>query len=746
MKSILKYILTLTCTLSFMACSMDEMGAPTPDPDNTIEFIARPTSFITTNVTTKAAKEGWESYVYNAYLLLYDGEGARIGTAIELPVSDNAILPYRFTLDAGSFEKAYILANVSETFVNNNSNTLTVLQNAVLDISYISGDDYLAAPSMDGSTPSLPMIGSAEFNNKDGNKVVIELESLFAKVNLTIRMNLISSTGLLNRASFLLNKVYLCDLPQKVLLTYSEEESAWVTQAGTTIVKEPNQTLYEGENSADELLGTVTEYTICCYVPEYNLSAIDSPSNKEQNKPSNFDSSKHPVYIKVEGNLTHDNFNSGNGVPFIYKLYLGEDQIDDFNIKRNKAYNYSMTITGINEARLEQDERITASFSTTNLASAEAANCYIISEIGRYKFPAVKGNSTESIGTVGLNDDGTVVHELITDNTANTITNVKLTDGYITFDVNMDTFSAVKNGNTMLLVKNSSGTVLWSWHLWFDGGFYDSNLSRIDNETYSGTNATMMNRNLGADSQSGVGMYYKWGDKSPYFNGAYQGGITGGTWSTGKSVTDPCPPGYKVPSNSVWLIPDSWKSTTAGKLQTGGSFIYDFREPNVLYPYSGYLLSDGSIKSSETIQKEYIDNETSFTTQGVTNQDRYSQLTLSITLTIQHGYSFSNSEQHLHYGYASVPWSSLTDAITIVKCKKETRTRKISWSGITYGEWQDKGYVTGASLSSADKGQILLKLYAKGGVITETIYEFNDDVNDSCGYQVRCVNTSSQQQ
>ena len=39
-------------------------------------------------------------------------------------------------------------------------------------------------------------------------------------------------------------------------------------------------------------------------------------------------------------------------------------------------------------------------YSTMNLSYFESANCYIVSEAGKYKFRTVKGNSNESVGSV----------------------------------------------------------------------------------------------------------------------------------------------------------------------------------------------------------------------------------------------------------------------------------------------------------------------------------------------------------
>lgn len=113
-----------------------------------------------------------------------------------------------------------------------------------------------------------------------------------------------------------------------------------------------------------------------------------------------------------------------------------------------------------------------------------------------------------------------------------------------------------------------------------------------------------------------------------------------------------------------------------------------------------------------------------------------------IKLNTSIGTTWAHDMYSFLYGVASVSWSDLSGAITIIKCKKEYRTRKISWGGITYGEWQNKGYVSGSSLSNTDKAQLLLKLIDKGGVLNNT-YSLDVIHTLDSGLQVRCVREDS---
>lgn len=95
------------------------------------------------------------------------------------------------------------------------------------------------------------------------------------------------------------------------------------------------------------------------------------------------------------------------------------------------------------------------------LSSGETANCYIVSAEGTYSFPAVKGNSSESPGQVSAAE---VLWESfgskVQPNTGDLISNVKYEDGKIIFN------ASAKKGNAVIAVRDATGTILWSWHIW----------------------------------------------------------------------------------------------------------------------------------------------------------------------------------------------------------------------------------------------------------------------------------------
>ena len=129
------------------------------------------------------------------------------------------------------------------------------------------------------------------------------------------------------------------------------------------------------------------------------------------------------------------------------------------------------------------------------------ANCYLISAPGHYCIPLVYGNAIKN-GTTNshayqTSNSGPYILQHFKDhvnvdisspyinvqNASNPATKASivwtdqsgLVDGltvtgsgansYVNFHVPAD---KIKNGNAVIAVKNASGTVMWSWHLWFD--------------------------------------------------------------------------------------------------------------------------------------------------------------------------------------------------------------------------------------------------------------------------------------
>ena len=272
------------------------------------------------------------------------------------------------------------------------------------------------------------------------------------------------------------------------------------------------------------------------------------------------------------------------------------------------------------------------------------ANCYLIHEAGDYKIPLVYGNGIKdgSVNTVAFYPGPNVVYsgyynasnhkgngitgpwitksgsginagmgltaasaELLWQDVSGLVTAVSVTGNFLRFTVG--TFSP---GNAVIAVKDGSGNIMWSWHIWATEDDL-SNTTVVSTGDYDYIVAPV---NLGwvptgGDGKQGYCPYYQWGRKDPFIpaaaydstsdhavyniNNASVTGITytvsttatiadniknpttfyynsstlgpattthmnmwdpsGHNTSTKKTIYDPCPPGFHVPSKGLYV-------------------------------------------------------------------------------------------------------------------------------------------------------------------------------------------------
>ena len=276
-----------------------------------------------------------------------------------------------------------------------------------------------------------------------------------------------------------------------------------------------------------------------------------------------------------------------------------------------------------------------STFGARSLSDAGTANCYIVSNTGTYSISAVKGNSSESVGSVA---SVKVLWESFgTDKVfkGGLISGAKYENGKIYFK----TSDSYREGNAVIAAKDASGTILWSWHIWMT--------DQPQEQIYNNNAGTMMDRNLGATSATpgevgALGLLYQWGRKDPFLGSssissdkeamstltwppAVLSSSTNGTieyavehpttfikynatipsnydwyytgsssadntrWQSDKTIYDPCPAGWRVPDggdDGVWNIA-GFSYTAYDYTNMGMSF--GISSPSITwYPASGW--------------------------------------------------------------------------------------------------------------------------------------------------------------
>ena len=273
-----------------------------------------------------------------------------------------------------------------------------------------------------------------------------------------------------------------------------------------------------------------------------------------------------------------------------------------------------------------------------NLSKKGAANSYIVTEAGEYKFWAVKGNSGIEVNpaTVEVLWETWNNAEEVTANSV--IANVSLSGSYVVFS----TPETLKPGNAVIAAKDAGGVILWSWHIWVPA-------TEIVTAEYGIYPAPMMDRNLGAlvaataDAAAPVesfGLTYQWGRKDPFpgpkavksgdnatvagvavttkpgngtsaescmtveeaiANPTVLGFTQNGDWLPAeladntlwqnevKTMYDPCPPGYRVPARDTEsAFHSSDLSTATGWQDNAANNWFALGDPLAVFPFAGY--------------------------------------------------------------------------------------------------------------------------------------------------------------
>lgn len=306
-----------------------------------------------------------------------------------------------------------------------------------------------------------------------------------------------------------------------------------------------------------------------------------------------------------------------------------------------------------------------------------------------------------------------------------------------------------------------------------------------------------------------IGTYYRYGHRNPYFTDArygrgsdYHGYDQGNyaAWNTAtKSVTDPCPPGYRVPAQSVWKGANAqnstnehypgllgievsafryWDSGTNGLL---GDFDEAFYVTNdIYYPY-GYMTPSGVVnKATKELDFTMKNNMTVTSDQtelrswkegNIFNRVYYREMQVtettytdirykapSVSANIGELLTQSNVSTFQFFANSNtVSWNTFHDTITFLSCTKKVVTRTqlqvryglmdISWSNSGEPTINQSTEGTSAEEPSADwRSQAANEIIGSKSIINQNpskapcISGIVPEVrNPNYGYQVRCV-------
>ncbi len=307
---------------------------------------------------------------------------------------------------------------------------------------------------------------------------------------------------------------------------------------------------------------------------------------------------------------------------------------------------------------------------TTNYVedlSSQQANSYLVSVPNTiYKFnPFVKGEGEETINTDYVN----ILWQSVPTSISFVRLVDDLLEFHVASDSSDsdgdELYDDIIEGNAVVAAYDSDDNILWSWHIWVSD--YSAEDTAIDLN-----GVTFMERNLGASAsstttttniKSSYGLYYQWGRKDP-FTKAYYYTASGGTdssmqdntdsstyieykestsakgketyaikhplsymtgvenssydwlyknhsstlWSETKTVNDPCPKGWRVPSASSFeglKTPSLTAQEHAALSESYGWRLYDDAGNNALFMGAGRR-----VYSTGVVQNVNLNNST----------------------------------------------------------------------------------------------------------------------------------------
>ena len=268
--------------------------------------------------------------------------------------------------------------------------------------------------------------------------------------------------------------------------------------------------------------------------------------------------------------------------------------------------------------------------------------------------PWIKNNKDASDANITVSSA-----ELLWQDAQGLVTKVGIDGDYLTLTVGKD--AATQQGNAVIAAKDASGTIVWSWHIWVTKEtFADAKLTTIatGSHDYKVTPVNLGWVPTSDDGKKGYHTYYQWGRKyafipssgtdntnhtvyninnnevtgltpsttdatiadniqnpTTYYNisstgrpcntsfynmwDAKQTGTDNITTATVKTVYDPCPAGFCVPTGNLYhfMCDGGHRAISWDGTNKGATWNISITGPELWFPASGHRKSDSGMRN-----------------------------------------------------------------------------------------------------------------------------------------------------
>lgn len=378
MKKITIYILGVI-VLGLASCiTLEDSFIPSKN-GGMLSVMASVADFSTVNVGTKAA--GDDSNVESLAMIIFDKNGKLLGK----PIYRNDINS-SFSIDAENGKiidgntpiplvpegengydlsacSIYMVANAADVLSDSiivKDNIATVEDDRTTEDKFLNIKIPVPSIGMPGNDILIPMMGKSEnpvnlsTSVSEATVANVTMRKLYAKVNVRFQVNAIQVADI---PSFTIHKWTVHNIPNSVRLGEQDGETicAIPKMEGDKVINvlEPtSSTLVDGNSTIYHDPSSKDYFQFTFYVPEHKVqpditfpypSGI-KPDEKQRYKPLLCSENRNPMYVTVNGEyVDHNSIVKG----VTYSLYLGQNNSDNFEVKRNQELNNFITIKGL---------------------------------------------------------------------------------------------------------------------------------------------------------------------------------------------------------------------------------------------------------------------------------------------------------------------------------------------------------------------------------------------------------------
>jgi hypothetical protein len=490
-----------------------------------------------TDVSTRGVSE---DAISDVHVLVYNSGGELIGQKYQTGGGSITV-----TTHSATNCTVYVIANTGDAdlfkgYDIHSEKTLKSLKRNISSWDELSTGNYL------------PMTGS-----KSGVNIVAGSQSLgtFTVSRLVAKVTL--NVGVATGSGVTITNYTVHNLPSKAYYlarpTSTENDSSDTgnTLAGDDAVSVASDWI---NSSTAALAGTTTvNSTFYMYENRRGMNTAIAVGDDHQKDKNVVNAPAHATYIEIRGVKNNTNVT--------WWVYLGANNSNNFNIKRNCRYTYNITLnaTGVADLRVSIE-----TLNVVSLSSEGNANCYLAYANNQwYSFDAtVRGNGNVSdyaalqypsnnISLFPSKIDGAATAiDIPKEKVKDAIVVWETTKGLISWVIWDKSTGQIKfktgtdKGNALIAVRDASQNILWSWHIWrtdgislavMNGSHSITAITNTDRDWYKSlmSNQTdfvgglkrtlkMMDRNLGSqgmDADGNIGaslLHYQFGRKDPF--------------------------------------------------------------------------------------------------------------------------------------------------------------------------------------------------------------------------------------